>query len=278
MSEKKTAKKSPDLDRPGTGKVAVLCTASQPASLSLFLTLAMTMTLTLAMALGLSLALTLTTSTVARAETSDSAPTTGDKASVSQVQPSTSTTSPTSTTASSSPASFQLDEEAHRGRVSLGLEYFSLSLAGKRFSTTGVGVGGSFALSSKWAVTGSTMQTVSPKDKYASLFTAFAVGSSYALTGRMLTKTVVASDGKQELLRYRERDAGGLRLNLALAQYFFNAGVGSLSYSGLSGALAYEMPLGDGYGVALGAGAEHLSNGQTLILPLRAFVRMWLSL
>lgn len=161
-------------------------------------------------------------------------------------------------------------------RLYVSGSYFNFSRDGKALSGFGPEAGIEKALASKLALGFGIGQSYGTSGKIESLFTSFAAGAWYAVTGRFTQEERKWTLDGRPLASYTGHAPSGLRVGISTQQYIFNASASSTPFSGVTLRAQYEFHLPDVGNTALGAEFGRISNQTDKANLFRLFVTILL--
>lgn len=169
------------------------------------------------------------------------------------------------------------ETEFDRFRVIISPEYTTISNKGQ--SLTGIGVQGAFmaGLTEKWQLGLGFRQSFSGNG-LANLFSEIDIRNSLALTGSTVMHRRRIDINGVETYNSSVYGEGGLRLDLYLAQYFFNLESSVLPLSGVGGGLHYEFPSESSLGFLAGIRIDYVTSGTLTVYPIQIFagINLWI--
>lgn len=161
-------------------------------------------------------------------------------------------------------------------RLYVSGSYFNFSRDGKALSGFGPEAGLEKALASKFAVGFGIGQSYGTAGKIESLFTSFAAGAWYAVSGRFTQEERKWTLDGRPLANFSGHPPTGLRIGISTQQYIFNATASNTPFSGVTLRAQYEINV-DGLGsTALGAEFGRISNQTDKANLFRLFVTILL--
>ncbi|RYZ56256.1 MAG: hypothetical protein EOP07_12800 [Proteobacteria bacterium] len=161
-------------------------------------------------------------------------------------------------------------------RLYVSGSYFNFSRDGKALSGFGPEAGIEKALGSKLALGFGIGQSYGTSGKIESLFTSFAAGAWYAVTGRFTQEERKWTLDGRPIATYSGHHPTGLRIGISTQQYIFNASASSTPFSGVTLRAQYEFHLPDLGNTAVGAEFGRISNQTDKANLFRIFVTILL--
>lgn len=147
--------------------------------------------------------------------------------------------------------------------------YFSVSNAelGTNLGGAGIAFQALYMLSNKFAIGGGAGTTMSQGGAGAATILNWAF--TYSLTGALKsTKSEYSLNGK-EILSGLNSISEGLRVQMVLSQYYFNATNNTIPYAGFGGAIYYDKYIDYiGSNAVLGLRVEQLYNNELTLTPI----------
>lgn len=110
------------------------------------------------------------------------------------------------------------------------------------------------------------------------IITSFDGRLTYALTGKLIGVDKVAGLNGSKIVRVKDHDLSGFRLQLIASQYYFNASTTTVPYSGMGASGYYEFTGSNRFNYIVGGRMDMIANSEYSTSPLSFFVGLGISI